>query len=48
MPQDVKEKAEKELRRLTQMSQYNPEASMYAPTWIGWSRCRGLPKIQIK
>ncbi|MEK7532946.1 MAG: endopeptidase La [Patescibacteria group bacterium] len=35
MPQDVKEKAEKELRRLTQMSQYNPEAS-YVRTYLDW------------
>ena len=35
MPQEVKEKAEKELRRLTQMSQYNPEAS-YVRTYLDW------------
>lgn len=35
MPQEVREKAEKELRRLTQMSQYNPEAS-YVRTYLDW------------
>lgn len=35
MPQEVKEKAEKELRRLSQMSQYNPEAS-YVRTYLDW------------
>lgn len=35
MPAEVKEKAEKELRRLTQMSQYNPEAS-YVRTYLDW------------
>ncbi len=35
MPVEVREKAEKELRRLTQMSQYNPEAS-YVRTYLDW------------
>lgn len=35
MPQEVKEKAEKELKRLSQMSQYNPEAS-YVRTYLDW------------
>jgi ATP-dependent Lon protease len=35
MPQEVREKAEKELRRLSQMSQYNPEAS-YVRTYLDW------------
>lgn len=35
MPTDVREKAEKELRRLSQMSQYNPEAS-YVRTYLDW------------
>ncbi len=35
MPIEVKEKAEKELRRLTQMSQYNPESS-YVRTYLDW------------
>lgn len=35
MPLEVREKAEKELRRLTQMSQYNPEAS-YVRTYLDW------------
>lgn len=35
MPLEVKEKAEKELRRLTQMSQYNPESS-YVRTYLDW------------
>ncbi len=35
MPVEVKEKAEKELHRLTQMSQYNPEAS-YVRTYLDW------------
>ncbi len=35
MPIEVKEKAEKELHRLTQMSQYNPEAS-YVRTYLDW------------
>ncbi len=35
MPVEVKEKAEKELRRLSQMSQYNPEAS-YVRTYLDW------------
>lgn len=35
MPLEVCEKAEKELRRLTQMSQYNPEAS-YVRTYLDW------------
>jgi len=35
MPIEVREKAEKELRRLTQMSQYNPEAS-YVRTYLDW------------
>lgn len=35
MPEEVEEKAFKELRRLTQMSQYNPEAS-YLRTYLDW------------
>lgn len=35
MPADVQKKAEKELRRLTQMSQYNPESS-YVRTYLDW------------
>lgn len=35
MPDEVREKAEKELKRLTQMSQYNPEAS-YVRTYLDW------------
>lgn len=35
MPVEVREKAEKELRRLTQMSQYNPESS-YVRTYLDW------------
>lgn len=35
MPEEVKEKAEKELKRLSQMSQYNPEAS-YVRTYLDW------------
>lgn len=35
MPTEVREKAEKELRRLSQMSQYNPEAS-YVRTYLDW------------
>lgn len=35
MPVDVREKAEKELARLAQMSQYNPEAS-YVRTYLDW------------
>lgn len=35
MPQEVLEKAQKELHRLTQMSQYNPEAS-YVRTYLDW------------
>jgi len=35
MPQEVREKAEKELRRLSQMSQYNPESS-YVRTYLDW------------
>ncbi len=35
MQQEVREKAEKELRRLSQMSQYNPEAS-YVRTYLDW------------
>ncbi len=35
MPLDVEEKAQKELRRLAQMSQYNPEAS-YVRTYLDW------------
>lgn len=35
MPPDVKKKAEKELSRLAQMSQYNPEAS-YLRTYLDW------------
>ncbi len=35
MPPDVHEKAEKELSRLAQMSQYNPEAS-YVRTYLDW------------
>lgn len=35
MPIEVREKAEKELHRLTQMSQYNPEAS-YVRTYLDW------------
>lgn len=35
MPADVQEKAQKELRRLSQMSQYNPEAS-YVRTYLDW------------
>ena len=35
MPADVNEKAKKELARLSQMSQYNPEAS-YVRTYLDW------------
>lgn len=35
MPKEVEEKAEKELKRLTQMSSYNPEAS-YLRTYLDW------------
>ncbi len=35
MPTEVKAKAEKELSRLAQMSQYNPEAS-YVRTYLDW------------
>lgn len=35
MPQEVRTKAEKELARLVQMSQYNPEAS-YVRTYLDW------------
>lgn len=35
MPVEVREKAEKELARLAQMSQYNPEAS-YVRTYLDW------------
>lgn len=35
MPSDVREKAEKELSRLIQMSQYNPESS-YVRTYLDW------------
>ncbi len=35
MPADVSQKAEKELNRLSQMSQYNPEAS-YLRTYLDW------------
>lgn len=35
MPEDVEKKAMKELKRLTQMSQYNPEAS-YLRTYLDW------------
>lgn len=35
MPPEVHEKAEKELNRLIQMSQYNPEAS-YVRTYLDW------------
>lgn len=35
MPPEVKEKAEKELRRLSQMSPYNPEAS-YVRSYLDW------------
>lgn len=35
MPPDVRQKAEKELSRLAQMSQYNPEAS-YVRTYLDW------------
>ncbi|MEK7060747.1 MAG: endopeptidase La [Patescibacteria group bacterium] len=35
MPDEVKSKAEKEIKRLAQMSQYNPEAS-YVRTYVDW------------
>ncbi|MBU1326827.1 endopeptidase La [Patescibacteria group bacterium] len=35
MPEDVRAKAEKELSRLSQMSQYNPESS-YVRTYLDW------------
>ncbi len=35
MPHDVEKKAEKELKRLKQMSQFNPEAS-YVRTYLDW------------
>lgn len=35
MPMDVRQKAEKELSRLAQMSQYNPESS-YVRTYLDW------------
>jgi ATP-dependent Lon protease len=35
MPPEVKQKAEKELSRLAQMSQYNPESS-YVRTYLDW------------
>lgn len=35
MPDDVRQKAEKELHRLAQMSQYNPESS-YVRTYLDW------------
>ena len=35
MPKEVEEKAEKELKRLKQMSQFNPEAS-YVRTYLDW------------
>ncbi len=35
MPKDVEEKAFKELKRLTQMSQFNPESS-YIRTYLDW------------
>lgn len=35
MPKDVEEKAIKELKRLSQMSQYNPESS-YIRTYLDW------------
>ena len=35
MPHEVEEKAEKELKRLKQMSQFNPEAS-YVRTYLDW------------
>jgi len=35
MPKDVEEKAKKELKRLAQMSSYNPEAS-YIRTYLDW------------
>lgn len=35
MPDEVRTKAEKELRRLSQMSQYNPESS-YVRTYLDW------------
>ena len=35
MPKQVEEKALKELKRLSQMSQFNPEAS-YVKTYLDW------------